>query len=111
MLPVPFWPPPKIPVEMPNHSPVIVRCLGTVTATLITRCSPGRRWYLGGPSYLESAATCPLMVGAKVTLSVTGGHEASCGQREDEEQPTAAKAPARNAATRTNRRVSLTRPV
>src|SRR5215468_9641942 len=110
MLPVPFWPPPKIPVEMPNHSPVIVRCLGTVTATLITRCSPGRRWYLGGPSYLESAATCPLMVGAKVTLGVTGGQEAPCGQPGDEEQPTAAT-PARNAATTTSLRVSLTTPV
>ena len=38
----PFGPPPQVPVEMPNHSAVIVMCLGTVTATRIARCSPGR---------------------------------------------------------------------
>ena len=38
----PFGPPPQVPVEMPNQSAVIVTCFGTVTATRITRVSPGR---------------------------------------------------------------------
>src|SRR5262249_13904245 len=100
----PFGPSPQLPAEMPNHSAVIVTCLGTVTVTRITRCSPGRTRYRGTWPSLRGGKDTPLMVGVNTTLGEDGGHDAPDGHRGAEEQAPTPRIPIASVATSPARR-------
>src|SRR5215813_7983229 len=100
----PFGPSPQPSAEMPNHSAVIVTCLGTVTVTRITRCSPGRTRMRGTWPSLRGGKDTPLMVGVNTTRNGIGGQEAPGGQDRGEEQPPIAQTPIASAATSPARR-------
>ena len=98
--------PPTVPVEMPSHSAETRARPGTLTSTLITTSRPGRTFRRG--RFLEGDEGRPFTVTVNVTLnSPAAGHDASAGQRGEEEQPPAASTPASTAATRLARMTAL----
>jgi hypothetical protein len=95
-------------VEIPSDSAVTVVCLGTVTATLITRYVPGRTRKMGTRPPLEIEVYRPLTVVANVTLGPRGGaHDAPGGQRGPAEVQLASSAEKTDTVTTTSRAGNL----
>jgi hypothetical protein len=94
----PPGPVPQLPVEMPNHSAVTRTCLGTVTVTLITRCSPQPTSYLVKGACPGKAAESPLTDMTYVSLGGgSGAHGVAAAQAGGGEQPATASAATKTA--------------